>query len=53
MKHHMEERWTGDVDEDWWDDMREHMEERWEELEDGDYRYGGFSGFGGCSRWLW
>ncbi len=49
MKERMEDRWA-DVDgEDWWDEMKEHMEERWTELEDdGYYRYGRSSSYGGC-----
>jgi len=49
MKERMEDRWADIDGEDWWDEMREHMEERWTELEDdGYYRYGRSSRYGGC-----
>lgn len=43
-------------DEDWWTEMREHMEQRWTELEDGTYRYGSsssYGGYGGCGGMRW
>ena len=48
MREHMEQRWAGIESEDWWDEMSEHLEEHWEELEDGYYRYGHSSRYGGC-----
>ena len=52
MKERMEDRWADIDGEDWWDEMSEHMEERWTELEDdGYYRYGRssrYGGYGGC-----
>ena len=48
MRTYMEQHWAGIESEDWWDEMNEHIEEHWEELENGYYRYGRSSRYGGC-----